>query len=194
MYKSTYKNFAIIHESDFELGNPNINTFKNNAVANGLPSEIVQYKGQAQKYFYGAVFFPSSFKSSNNITGVSYRNYKAHFVDNIVNMSKKITWNREIMSDEELQFIMEYIEEKIQVKTDHGCSRFFYVNTYVTGRGWMWGKFYLAATTEFEAIENSGVIVNGDLSIYVKGNITWIEKDGIDLNSVSNVSNIIETE
>lgn len=185
MIKSTYKQFAVIHISDWSITGKAIDQFAQNAKHNLLPDNSV-LSDQWNSYDKGAVFRPTGFKTTSNVTGVSYRNFKGHFADNIVNKAITVIWDRSLMSNKELESINDYLETKIETPDKNGiCSRFFYVNTYVHGRGWMWGKMYLEATTEFESIEGSGFYDGNELYYLAKGSFKFIEVDGIDLNSIA---------
>ena len=121
--------------------------------------------------------YPTSVVPSDNLISKSWNNMYGEFIDIPVNLKVKINWIYDVIKSDDLNILYgELIRNKIiQYK-----SRFFVVNTYFPGVGFIKGTFYLGTPTNFKSL--GGYNGKGKVGLYT-GEIHWIEVDGIKLNS-----------
>lgn len=121
--------------------------------------------------------YPTGLKCDTNIISKSWNNMFGEFQDIIVNSKLKVSWIYDCISESEcFSLWRDLIYKKIlQYK-----SRYFVINTYCTGLGYVKGTFYLGTPSSFTVI--GGYRNDGSAEFY-KGELHWIEVDGIRLNS-----------
>lgn len=121
--------------------------------------------------------YPTSIKCDTNIISKSWNNMYGEFQDIIVNSKLKVNWVYDYISEDDcFRLWRDFIYSKIQQYK----SRFFVVNLYFAGLGYVTGTFYLGTPSSFSVV---GGYRNDGSAGYYKGEIHWIEVDGIRLNS-----------
>lgn len=120
--------------------------------------------------------YPTSVTPSHNLVSKSWNNMWGEFQDIPVNKKVKIIWAYDVLSEDNmLAFYINQIDAKIELYK----TRFFIINFYFPGRGYVKGKFYLGTPTTFKSL---GGGENGKPNFW-SGEIHWIEVDGLRLNS-----------
>jgi hypothetical protein len=124
--------------------------------------------------------YPSSIVPSHNLISKSWNNMYGQFQDVPVNIKLKINWVFDAISESDLeQLYNNLIYNKILTYK----SRFFEINTYFPGVGFISGTFYLGTPTNFKSLgthSNDGSVKWFSLELH------WIEVDGIKLLDPSN--------
>lgn len=119
--------------------------------------------------------YPTSVVASDNLVSKSWNNMYGEFKDIPVNLKTKIIWKFDAISEENLAVYTNLIRLKIlQTK-----NRFFYINTFFPGVGYVYGLYYLGTPTTFTSLDSGGS--KGDIK-WFSGEIHWIEVDGVRLN------------
>lgn len=129
--------------------------------------------------------YPTSIAPSHNLVSKSWNDMYGVFKDIPVNSKLKINWVFDMVSEEDLRVLWrDLIYNKIISKK----SRFFNINTYFPGLGFIKGLFYLGTPTSFTSKDWQG----GDGSVnYFQCELHWIEVDGIKLNSPTTIPKIV---
>ena len=129
--------------------------------------------------------YPSSVTPSDNLVSKSWNNMYGEFKDIPVNLKTKIIWKFDAISETELNTLY---NELIRSKILQYKSRFFYVNTYFPGVGFVSGLYYLGTPTTFNSL---GGAHKGAVN-WFSGEIHWIEVDGVRLNdpTQNNLNNL----
>lgn len=137
-----------------------------------------------EKYMIDGVeipVYPTSISPSDNLVSKSWNDMYGVFKDIPVNLKAKVNWVFDCISDDDYKTLYgQMIREKI-IRTK---SRFFEINTYFPGVGFISGTFYLGTPTNFKSL--SGEKNNGSVQNW-SGELHWIEVDGIRLNSPTQV-------
>lgn len=131
-----------------------------------------------QKYMINNVeipVYPTSVAPSDNLISKSWNNMYGEFVDIPVNLKMKINWVFDCISETDLNTLYGTMIRNVILTSK---SRFFTVNSYFPGVGYIIGTFYLGAPVSFTSL---GSGVKGKPN-YWKVEIHWIEVDGIKLN------------
>lgn len=132
-----------------------------------------------QKYMIDGVeipVYPSSVTPSDNLVSKSWNNMWGEFIDIPVNLKTKIIWKFDCISESDMNILYNTM---IRNKIINQKSRFFTVNSYFPGVGYINGTFYLGTPTQFTSKDYYGPA--GKIN-YWSGEIHWIETDGIRLN------------
>lgn len=127
--------------------------------------------------------YPSSVEPSHNLVSKSWNNMYGQFQDIPVNSKLKINWKFEIISKEDLEKLW---GQMIYKKITEQKTRFFEINSYFPGLGFIKGTFYLGTPTTFSS--KDWQTSNGTLN-YVGFELHWIEVDGLVLNSPTSIPN-----
>lgn len=122
--------------------------------------------------------YPTSVTPSINLVSKSWNNMYGVFKDVLVNEKLKLIWKYDYISEAELNTLMKQINTKIL--TEH--TRFFNINSYCPGRGFISGTFYLGTPTTFES--KSTDTPDGKPG-WFSTELHWIEVDGIILNNTT---------
>ena len=121
--------------------------------------------------------YPTSVVPSDNLVSKSWNDMNGVFRDIPVNLKAKVNWVFDVISEKDLEVLYgKMIREKI-IKSK---SRFFDINTFFPGVGFIKGKFYLGAPVNFNSKDwqtNNGTVNYWQVELH------WIEVDGIKLNS-----------
>lgn len=119
--------------------------------------------------------YPSSIVPSHNLISKSWNNMYGQFQDVPVNIKLKINWVFDAISESELEKLYNNL---IYNKILTYKSRFFEINTYFPGVGFISGTFYLGTPTNFKSLGTH----SGDGSVeWFSLELHWIEVDGIQL-------------
>lgn len=124
--------------------------------------------------------YPGSIVPSHNLVSKSWNDMNGVFHDIPVNSKIKINWVFDYITEANLEILWGQIYNKIITKK----SRFFDINTYFPGLGYIKGKFYLGTPTSFNSKDWG---VNGVVN-WFSCELHWIEVDGIKLNSVTDIT------
>lgn len=120
--------------------------------------------------------YPSSVVPSDNLISKSWNDMYGVFKDIPVNLKTKVNWVFDYVSERDLETLYgSMIRDKI-VRTK---SRFFDINTFFPGVGFIRGTYYLGTPTSFTSRDWQTRI--GAVNIW-QAEIHWIEVDGIKLN------------
>ena len=139
--------------------------------------------------YYGSAY-PTSVSPSHNLVTKSWNNMYGNFVDIPINSKLKVNWIFDCISLDQINSIMGYILNKIRgvgrsdVNADElpKYTRFFNVNTYYPGLGWITSLFYLGTPTNFSSISSNNGTHFGRPEWW-KMELHWIEVYGEELNS-----------
>lgn len=134
--------------------------------------------------------YPTSVVPSHNLVSKSWNNMYGEFIDIPVNSKLKVNWVFDCISSADALTIMGKILNKIRGITTPGTySRFFTINTYFPGLGWISSEFYLGTPTTFNSIGSGSKTVNGNGAPgdpdWWKMELHWIETKGEKLYSPS---------
>ena len=123
--------------------------------------------------------YPSSISPSHNLVSKSWNDMNGVFKDIPINSKLKINWIFDYITESDLETLWGQIYNKITEKK----SRFFEINTYFPGLGFVSGTFYLGTPTSFSSKDwgKSGVVN------WFSCELHWIEVDGIKLNSITSI-------
>jgi hypothetical protein len=121
--------------------------------------------------------YPSSITCSDNLISKSWNNMYGEFKDIPVNLKMKINWIFDCQDEDTLKA---WYNEKIRKKIIEHKSRFFTLNAYFDGVGFIVGTFYLGTPNTFNSL--GGHKNNGEVS-HSKYELHWIEVNGVRLNS-----------
>lgn len=129
--------------------------------------------------------YPTSVVCSDNLVSKSWNNMYGEFVDIPVNLKTKVNWIFDIVPDSsnnelDTSGLEVLYNQMIRQYIINNKSRFFELNTYFPGVGFISGTYYLGTPTTFTSKDAYGP--NGKVS-YWQVEIHWIEVDGIRLNS-----------
>lgn len=127
--------------------------------------------------------YPTSVSPSHNLVSKSWNDCNGVFHDIPVNSKLKVNWAWDVIDDASMQSIFGGI---IMNRILNSRSRFFTINTYYPGLGWIASEFYLGTPTNFSSLgthDNKGTIR------YWKMELHWIETTGTVLNSPSSYNN-----
>ncbi len=129
--------------------------------------------------------YPTSVVCSDNLVSKSWNNMYGEFVDIPVNLKAKVNWIFDIVPDSSNNELdssgLEILyNEMIRQYIIDNKSRFFEINTYFPGVGFISGTFYLGTPTTFTSKDTYGP--DGKIN-YWQVELHWIEVDGIRLNS-----------
>lgn len=121
--------------------------------------------------------YPTSVAPSDNLVSKSWNDMYGVFKDIPVNLKAKVNWVFDVVSEEDLKVLYgQMIRNKILTTK----SRFFNINTFFPGVGFISGKFYLGTPTSFTS--KDWQTSNGSVN-YWQVELHWIEVDGIQLNN-----------
>ena len=137
--------------------------------------------------------YPTSVVCSDNLVSKSWNNMYGEFVDIPVNLKTKVNWVFDIIADGGNDLNSSGLDvlynNMIRQYIINNKSRFFEINTYFPGVGFIAGTYYLGTPTTFTSKDYYGP--NGKVN-YWQVELHWIEVDGIRLNSpLTPVSNNI---
>lgn len=121
--------------------------------------------------------YPTSVECSHNLVSKSWNNMFGQFQDIPVNSKLKINWKFDIISEKDLETLW---GQMIYQKVIGQHTRFFEINSFFAGLGFISGKFYLGTPTTFTSKDwqtGTGAVNYYNLELH------WIEVDGIILNS-----------
>lgn len=121
--------------------------------------------------------YPTSVAPSHNLVSKSWNDMNGVFKDIPVNSKLKINWVFDFISENDLNTLW---GSMIYNKIINTKSRFFDINTYFPGLGFIKGKFYLGTPVSFTSKDYYGP--RGKVNIW-QCELHWIEVDGIKLNS-----------
>lgn len=121
--------------------------------------------------------YPSSISPSHNLVSKSWNDMYGVFKDIPVNSKLKINWIFDYISESDLNTLW---GEMIYNKIISSKSRFFEINSYFPGLGFVSGTFYLGTPTNFSS--KDWETSNGKPNWFTC-ELHWIEVDGIKLNS-----------
>lgn len=124
--------------------------------------------------------YPSSVVPSHNLISKSWNNMYGEFQDVPVNIKCKVNWVFDAISEDELEQLYRNL---IYTKIETYKSRFFVINTFFPGLGFISGTFYLGTPTNFKSLganSNDGSVKWFSLELH------WIEVDGNRLLDPSN--------
>lgn len=119
--------------------------------------------------------YPTSYESSDNLVSKSYDNMYGEFKDVPINIKLKTDWIFDCISDADLITLYGMIRSNIISKK----SRFFYINTYIFGLGFITMLAYLGAPVSFKTL---GAGKDPGSINYWSGELHWIEVLGVRLN------------
>lgn len=121
--------------------------------------------------------YPTSVAPSHNLISKSWNDMYGVFKDIPVNSKLKVNWIFDVVSETNLETLWGTMIYNKIITTK---SRFFEINTYFPGLGFIKGTFYLGTPTSFTSKDWQ----SGDGSVnYWQCELHWIEVDGIKLNS-----------
>lgn len=120
--------------------------------------------------------YPTSVTPSDNLVSKSWNNMWGEFIDIPVNLKTKIIWKFDVISEADMNTLYGSL---IRNKITQYKNRFFYINSYFPGVGFIRGKYYLGTPTSFNSLYGIG---DGSVK-YFSGEIHWIEVDGNRLNN-----------
>lgn len=121
--------------------------------------------------------YPTSVAPSDNLVSKSWNDMYGVFKDIPVNLKAKVNWVFDVVSEEDLEVLYgQMIRNKILTTK----SRFFNINTFFPGVGFIKGTFYLGTPTSFTS--KDWQTSNGSVN-YWQVELHWIEVDGIQLNN-----------
>lgn len=143
---------------------------------------------ETSKYMINGVeipVYPTSVVCSDNLISKSWNNMYGEFVDIPVNLKTKVNWIFDIVNDNSNNefgngALDELYNNMIRQYIINNKSRFFEINTYFPGVGFISGTYYLGTPTTFtskDTYDNSGKVNYWQVELH------WIEVDGIRLNS-----------
>lgn len=128
--------------------------------------------------------YPTSVVCSDNLVSKSWNNMYGEFVDIPVNLKAKVNWVFDIVNDGNNGIYSSGLDvlynNMIRQYIIDNKSRFFEINTYFPGVGFISGTFYLGTPTTFTSKDTYGP--SGKIN-YWQVELHWIEVDGIKLNS-----------
>lgn len=125
--------------------------------------------------------YPSSVVPSDNLVSKSWNNMYGVFQDLPVNLKYKINWVYDAIQEKDLEVLYgTMMRKKILEKK----SRFFDINTFFPGVGFIRGTFYLGAPISFQSLDWQ--TPNGSIN-WFKVEFHWIEVDGIIINKPDTV-------
>ena len=128
--------------------------------------------------------YPTSVVCSDNLISKSWNNMYGEFVDIPVNLKAKVNWIFDIIPDRNNGIVSSGLDvlynSMIRQYIINNKSRFFEINTYFPGVGFISGTFYLGTPTTFTSKDTYGP--SGKVN-YWQVELHWIEVDGIKLNS-----------
>lgn len=133
-----------------------------------------------QKYMIDGVeipVYPTSVTASDNLVSKSWNDMYGVFKDIPVNLKTKVNWVFDVVSENDLETIYGGI---IRNKIINSKSRFFNINTFFPGVGFISGTYYLGTPTTFTSKDwqtNNGTVHYWQVELH------WIEVDGIKLNA-----------
>ena len=119
--------------------------------------------------------FPTGIQLSSNLVSKSWNNMKGQFQDILVNHKLKFNWVFDAISTADLEAMMSYIFSKIE--NIGNATRFFTLNGYFPGRGWLETLVYLGTPTNFSSIGPNEYQKYGQPGWW-KCELHWIEVDG----------------
>jgi hypothetical protein len=119
--------------------------------------------------------YPSSVVISDNLVSKSWNNMYGEFKDIPVNLKTKIIWKFDAIRED----FLEEMYGKMRADILQYKSRFFYINTFFPGVGYVKGLYYLGTPTTFNSLDAGGF--KGSIK-WFSGEIHWIEVDGVRLN------------
>ena len=121
--------------------------------------------------------YPTSVAPSDNLVSKSWNDMYGVFKDIPVNLKAKGNWVFDVVSEDDLKVLYgQMIRNKILTTK----SRFFNINTFFPGVGFIKGTFYLGTPTSFTS--KDWQTSNGSVN-YWQVELHWIEVDGIQLNN-----------
>lgn len=121
--------------------------------------------------------YPTSVVPSDNLVSKSWNDMYGVFKDIPVNLKTKVNWVFDVVSEKDLEILY---GQMIRTKIINSKSRFFDINTFFPGVGFIRGTFYLGTPTTFTS--KDWQTDNGTVN-YWQVELHWIEVDGIKLNS-----------
>lgn len=121
--------------------------------------------------------YPTSVTVSDNLISKSWNDCYGVFRDIPVNLKTKINWIFDLVSNKDLETLFYTMIRQEIINTK---SRFFEINTFFPGMGFIKGTYYLGTPTSFNSLDWQSN--NGSVN-YWKGELHWIEVDGIELNN-----------
>lgn len=116
--------------------------------------------------------YPTAVVPSNNYISHSWNTMRGQFREKLINRKVKINWTFDVMPEDKA---VQLLETMINAKIDTYKTRNFYINTYMPGRGWIKGLFYLGTPDSISSV--GGFSGKGKVG-YTKAEIHWIEVDG----------------
>jgi hypothetical protein len=119
--------------------------------------------------------YPTSVVASDNLVSKSWNNMYGEFKDIPVNLKTKIIWKFDAIRED----FLEEMYGKMRADILQYKSRFFYINTFFPGVGYVKGLYYLGTPTTFNSLDAGGF--KGSIK-WFSGEIHWIEVDGVRLN------------
>lgn len=136
---------------------------------------VEQYKYKIGTYELPVEAYPTDIQLSSNLVTKSWNNMKGQFQDIPVNHKLKWNWNWTHIDTPSLEAMMTYIFNQIEDASNP--SRFFDINGYFPGKGWVLRKCYLGTPTNFSSL---GANVGGKIGEpgWWKCELHWIEVDG----------------
>ena len=124
--------------------------------------------------------YPTSVTPSHNLVTKSWNDMNGVFHDIPVNSKLKVNWIFDVIDENSVEAIFNNI---IMNKILNSKSRFFTVNTFYPGMGFISSNFYLGTPTNFSSL---GTYNNEGFIRYWKMELHWIEVEGTVLNSPQN--------
>ena len=94
-------------------------------------------------------WYPTSLGPTDNLVGNSWETMYGVFVDIPINLKAKVNWVYDCIEESKLLILY---GQMIRAKIIQYKSRFFTINTYMTGVGFITGTFYLGASTGFDSL------------------------------------------
>lgn len=145
----------------------------------GGGSLVMAALSSIEKYMIDGVeipAYPTSVTVSDNLVSKSWNNMYGEFKDIPVNLKLKVNWIFDYIKNEDYEVLYgQMIRASILSKK----SRFFKINTFVPGVGFVEGTFYLGTPTTFNS--KDWITSNGKPNWW-QGELHWIEVDGVRLN------------
>ena len=130
--------------------------------------------------------YPTSLSPSHNLVSKSWNDMNGVFHDIPVNSKLKINWVFDVICEEAVEYIFgTLIMNKILGSSNNNPSRFFLINTYYPGLGWIERNMYLGTPTNFSSL---GAHAGHGMIKYWKMELHWIDVEGTVLNSPQNWS------
>lgn len=121
--------------------------------------------------------YPTSVAPSDNLVSKSWNDMYGVFKDIPVNLKTKVNWVFDVVSEENLEILY---GQMIRDKIINTKSRFFEINTFFPGVGFISGTYYLGTPTSFTS--KDWQTSNGSVN-YWQVELHWIEVNGIQLNN-----------